>query len=263
MIELIKTELEKLPEADRRAVLREILQYIILSILYKTDLGKQLGFMGGTSLHIFFQTKRFSEDLDFNLLGKLPYPFHELLEIVHKELTLLGLESEYTVNTNTNVYKSFIKFPSLIHGLGFVAHKDEKVQIKLEIDIKPPKLYVYETDLMQGYGQESYVQRADLASMFAAKLYVCFHREYVKGRDFFDVLWFLQKNIVPYYPLMKELGLDIQSKSQVVDYFTKGLKKIDFALVKKDILPLLQGGDGMSVPEKDVFLTVLERWGKL
>ncbi len=55
-----------MPSGKMRGVLREYLQVLILKELYKLPDGKKLYFTGGTYLRLVHQTKRFSEDLDFN-----------------------------------------------------------------------------------------------------------------------------------------------------------------------------------------------------
>ena len=50
--------------------LREIMQEITLAWLYRANFFKHAAFYGGTALRIFHGLNRFSEDLDFSLLGK-------------------------------------------------------------------------------------------------------------------------------------------------------------------------------------------------
>jgi predicted nucleotidyltransferase component of viral defense system len=53
----------------KRNLLREYLQYVILEIIYRSDYGRYLIFMGGTAIHIIHGSQRFSEDLDFDNKG--------------------------------------------------------------------------------------------------------------------------------------------------------------------------------------------------
>ena len=70
---LLIDEIEKAyPEKLRpfkRFILREYLQYKILSYIYASQYGAKLSFIGGTALRILYDNQRFSEDLDFDNLG--------------------------------------------------------------------------------------------------------------------------------------------------------------------------------------------------
>lgn len=50
-------------------VVREYLQHLFLASLYRLDGAERLLFKGGTALRIMFGSPRFSEDLDFSLMG--------------------------------------------------------------------------------------------------------------------------------------------------------------------------------------------------
>jgi predicted nucleotidyltransferase component of viral defense system len=58
---------------DKINVIKEIVQEIILSGLARSDFFKYAAFYGGTSLRIFHNLDRFSEDLDFTLLQHDPH----------------------------------------------------------------------------------------------------------------------------------------------------------------------------------------------
>ena len=49
---------------DNKAILREIVQSIVLVGLSRTDFFKKASFYGGTALRIFYYLNRYSEDLD-------------------------------------------------------------------------------------------------------------------------------------------------------------------------------------------------------
>ncbi|MDZ7586936.1 MAG: nucleotidyl transferase AbiEii/AbiGii toxin family protein, partial [Patescibacteria group bacterium] len=58
-----------LPLGKKRGILREYLQALFLSKLYKNHLAAKLVFVGGTSLRLLRNLPRFSSDLDFDNLG--------------------------------------------------------------------------------------------------------------------------------------------------------------------------------------------------
>ena len=63
-------------------LIREYLQYKILDIIYNTEAGKQLVFMGGTCLRLIYGNRRFSEDLDFDNKGLKEDDFSDLSSII-------------------------------------------------------------------------------------------------------------------------------------------------------------------------------------
>lgn len=75
-------EFTKKYQTNERNILREYIQHLFLSELYKTSNADRLFFKGGTAIRFIFQSPRFSEDLDF--AGK---------NIIDKEIDTLFLEA--------------------------------------------------------------------------------------------------------------------------------------------------------------------------
>jgi len=82
-----------MPQGKMRGILREYLQVLILKEMYKLPEGKRLFFTGGTYLRLIHQTKRFSQDLDFNVDTMKKDAFEGALERVQKNLKKKVLES--------------------------------------------------------------------------------------------------------------------------------------------------------------------------
>src|SRR3989338_2166826 len=59
---------------------REYFQHFFLSELYKLPGAEQMLFKGGTALRIIYGSPRFSEDLDFSLLGVAERSIKEFTE---------------------------------------------------------------------------------------------------------------------------------------------------------------------------------------
>ena len=51
---------------DKFTIFREYLQILFLNYLYQEKLSEKIYFKGGTCLHLFYNSPRFSEDLDFS-----------------------------------------------------------------------------------------------------------------------------------------------------------------------------------------------------
>jgi len=85
---------------------------------------------------------------------------------------------------------------------GISPRKNQKLFIKLEIDCNPPADYHTELSFNQKYMPMN-IFHYDMASLFAGKLHAVLFREYTKGRDVYDLMWFIGKNAVPNYPQLE------------------------------------------------------------
>ena len=176
--------------------LREITQEILLAALGRTDFFQKAGLQGGTCLRIFHGLNRFSEDLDFALQERnSSFKLRPYLDSLEKELTAYGfeLETDDRSKVGQTVRKAFIKDDSLgnLLNLNFkpASGPMRKMRIKLEIDTNPPDGATYETMYLD-YPFPSAVCVFDLPSLYAGKLHALLCREYLKGRDWYDFVWY-------------------------------------------------------------------------
>jgi len=94
---------------------------------------------------------------------------------------------------------------------GLSEHKDRRLSIKLEIDSNPPKGAGLEVRVVNKYFPIAF-QSYDVPSLFAGKMHCVFSRRYVKGRDFFDIGWYLSKwqgikpNIILLNNALRQMG---------------------------------------------------------
>jgi len=70
----------------------------------------------------------------------------------------------------------------------------QTIIIKLEIDTNPPTGSVFSNHFLN-YPYPFSITTQDLPSLFAGKCHALLCRSYSKGRDWFDLLWYLQKRI--------------------------------------------------------------------
>lgn len=176
---------------------REYLQARILQSLQEDGAFLNWAFLGGTALRFLYRIPRYSEDLDFSLAD----PSHLCLfeEMLRKVKTRLNRE-EYTVDIKVSrektVRSAFIKFSGLPFELGISPHKSEVFSIKLEVDTCPPPGAGTETTLCRRFVTVN-VLHYDKASLLAGKLHACLTRQYAKGRDWYDLLWYLADRTWP------------------------------------------------------------------
>lgn len=174
-----------------RNLAREYLQALILQSLQRAGAMTALAFHGGTALRFLFSLPRFSEDLDFALEGgPATYAFRAYLQSIRKDLEAQGYTITLKVNDGKTVHSVFVRFPNLLFGLNLSPHRDEMLAVKLEVDTNPPAGARLATSLVRRHVMLN-VQHHDRASLLAGKLHAILQRRYFKGRDLYDLMWYL------------------------------------------------------------------------
>ena len=172
-------------------VAREYLQSRLLGALQRAGAMIPLAFHGGTALRFLFATQRYSEDLDFALEGSRErYDFRACLRAIQAELQAEGYIVEVKLNDQKVVHSAFVRFPGLLYELGLSPHRDEILAVKLEVDTNPPAGAGLETTVVRRHVILR-LQHHDRASLLAGKLHAILQRPYLKGRDLYDLLWYL------------------------------------------------------------------------
>lgn len=265
MKDILLNKIQKLSTHEEKYnVAREFLQELILHIIDKKGFFANLAFVGGTALRILYDLPRFSEDLDFSLIDKKDFSFEKLLEDLKKELRLYNFEIEIMRrDKEKNVLSEFIRFKSLLLDLGLSQHKNEKLLIKLEIDSNPPLGYQTEIALINKDFLFK-VQTYDLSSLFAGKLHAFLFRKYAKGRDYYDLLWFLAKKVPVNYNLLSSAAKQTQGEAFHVDAgILKNLLKAkiegtNFTHISHDATVFLGKKEEQAYFKKEYFLAAIE-----
>ena len=208
MIELIQQRLDSYaasnPVEEEQAT-KEILQEVALYSLWRAGFFEVAAFQGGTSLRILRRLPRFSEDLDFIL--KEPDPKFEwggYLDKLLEGLQEFGLQSEALDKSHMDqhVRKALLKDNSVTNQLNlafYQGHRDKKLNIKLEIDVNPPKGSEFEYSYLD-FPLDYEVCHQDLSSNFSLKIHTLLCRSYLKGRDWYDFNWYVKQGIQPNLP---------------------------------------------------------------
>lgn len=172
-------------------MVREYLQARILGVLQRCGAMIPLAFQGGTALRFLYSSARYSEDLDF-ALERAPsqYDLRSYLERIRKEFNAEAYNIQIKVNDKRTVQSSFVGFVGLLHELGLSPRRNEVISVKIEVDTKPPSGAALSTTVVRRHVTLN-LQHHDRASLLAGKLHAVLQRPYVKGRDLYDLLWYL------------------------------------------------------------------------
>lgn len=176
---------------EGRNLAREYFQARILASLQKSGAMIPLAFHGGTALRFLFSHGRYSEDLDFALEGNREnYDFRGYLKAIRSDLASEGYQIEVKVNDQKTVNSAYIRFPGLLYEMGLSLMQNEILAVKIEVDTNPPKGAGLATTVTRRYVILQ-LHHHDKASLLAGKLHAILQRSYIKGRDIYDLLWYL------------------------------------------------------------------------
>lgn len=174
-----------------RNLVREYLQARILASLQRSGAMIPLAIHGGTALRFLYSHGRFSEDIDFALEGNRQYyVFRTFLEAIRTELSFEGYKVELKVNDQKIIHSAFVRFPGLLFDLGLSPHRSEVLAVKIEVDTNPPEGAGVTTTVVRRFVMLQ-LQHHDKASLLSGKLHAILQRSYTKGRDIYDLLWYL------------------------------------------------------------------------
>ncbi|MEI8301449.1 MAG: nucleotidyl transferase AbiEii/AbiGii toxin family protein [Chlamydiota bacterium] len=245
---------------DAEQALREIMQQIALAGLQRSGFFEKAAFYGGTALRIFYGLERFSEDLDFTLLEANPdFSLQPYLDGMLKEFEALGMQVTVKEKNKTNktaIDSAFLKpgteWKELI--LKDIISQEKmgsrpEIKIKLEVDKTPPLGFTTEEKLLLR-PFSFYTKCYAAPDLFAGKVHALLFRKWgtrVKGRDWFDLEWYIKKQI----PLnlshlaIRSIDSDDWKKSSISEkeFTALLLKKIDavsFKAIKEDIVKFIR-----------------------
>ncbi|MBI5411788.1 nucleotidyl transferase AbiEii/AbiGii toxin family protein [Candidatus Peregrinibacteria bacterium] len=233
--------------ADKGALfnyLREELQYLILGFLF-TKTSYPIYFMGGTKLRLSYKINRFSEDIDFALDKPDPdFPsgvFFKDIESAFSE-KITGFKLHAKSNARRNVVKIMLAFAQILYDLKLSPLPDETIKIKIELDINPPAHAQYEQKQYRSLLSDYRVNTHDLATGFAGKLGAVLEREYQKGRDYYDLQWYLQQTppVLINLDYFNANSVQLQrstfkTSAELLKAVTKKVEALDLNLLKKDL----------------------------
>ena len=215
--------------------LREQLQHLILKIMSDQDWFWSVAFVWWTALRICYDLQRYSEDLDFSLIDGTNYDFLWWTKKITKELKYYGLsvDAKYKQWTIDNCY---FRFTNILQEKGLSQIKTQKLSIKIEIDTQAPWWWDLEKHIINTGSSLYPLKTYDLPSLFAGKLHALLWRSFVKGRDWYDLVWYLTQSIIPNYTLLEQATQQTEWKKLRLD--KEKIKKL--LLDKLDTITMVQ-----------------------
>ena len=248
-----------------RNLAREYLQARILGALQRSGAMTALAFQGGTCLRFLFSLPRYSEDLDFTLEGdRSLYDLGRCLRTVQAELSAEQYEVDLRIRDRRIVHSALVRFPGLLHELGLSPHASEVLAVKVEVDTNPPLGAKMDISLVRRHATLR-LHHHDKASLLAGKLHAILQRPYTKGRDLYDLIWYLSAPDWP-APNLPLLNAALRQSGWAGTELTfdswravlrERLDALNWGQVAADVEPFLERQEDVGLVTKENALSLL------
>jgi len=276
-VEIIQTKLlsyQCQTVLEQENALKEIAQEIALLALSRAGFFRVAAFQGGTCLRILYGLERFSEDLDF-ILEKPDknFTWKKYIASMQEEFSVYGFSLETTDREKLDraVKVAFLKADS---DGGLLVIKDNrtnkpKLRIKLEVDSNPPEGSAYELKYLD-FPLPYNINTQDLPSLFSGKCHALLCRQYTKGRDWYDFVWYISRgtpiNFIFLTNAISQVGPWRGENISITPHWLCQQLKLkmmamDWDEVKKDVMRFLRPRElaTLDLWSKEFFLSRLDK----
>ena len=265
---------------DETNAMKEIIQEIVLCGLSRGGFFDEAAFYGGTALRIFYGLSRFSEDLDFALIKpNHKFDLTKYFPYIEKEVKAYGLNLKVQTKDKTkdsNIMSAFLKGDTKEHILIFFTNNNfqnmssiKDIKIKFEVDINPPPgaSYEFKYKLLPSPHQ---IRLYDEASLFAGKIHAILCRNWnhrTKGRDLYDYIFYLSKEIKVNLELIKEklIASKVLSEDEkfnidiLKEMLNEKFKEINYTNAKEDVISFIDDTDSLELWNSDFFIEITKK----
>ncbi len=235
-----------LPNETKRVILKEFLQAYTLDFLYNHPVYRKLNFYGGTCLHVIYGLNRLSEDIDLDNSNGI-----DLSNLENDLLTFFRSNIGYadvTAKTQMGewgVRRTTLKFP-ILYALGLTSHANEPLHLKVEVSQHKQISIIRKTPVLL-FGRSFVAAHFSLETMMAGKMLACLERNFqkgegaaIKGRDFYDLLWFMQQKIMPLEDKLANDGCQSYTVQSAMELLGEKIAEMKLSDLAEDLLPLFE-----------------------
>lgn len=224
LIKALKKFIEEKKEASWpdfviKNAIKEYLQFPVLNFIYSQEEYQDFTFIGGSALRIVYNLPRLSEDLDFNLT---PEAYEKLdLELLGERLEKY-FQDKFLIKISFRIQgkqRLYLKFP-ILKELGLISEQSSSdfLYVKIEPSVDDFVNPEYDVFPISGFGFNFIIKTYTLKFLMTGKIGAILERNWfkgednevdIKGRDYYDLFWYLEKNIWPDYPnLSKKFNIN-------------------------------------------------------
>lgn len=251
-------------------LLREYLQVLILDFIYSSKEYKELFFYGGTCLFHLYNLPRLSEDLDFVDVKKKI----NIKELAKDVKVFLENKTGFLIDAKVQKFRIYFKFP-ILRELGFSKEKldSDYLFVKVEIfsDFNFCNKFKEEFKTIFKFNHSIIVKTFDISTLMATKIRAILYRNWkkvskegkvlakVKGRDFFDLMWFLEREIEPNLSCIE----NIKSKKELKEIILSKLENADARSISFDLKNFITNNnfnDDIGEKIKKIIENNIKKW---
>ncbi|MEW5814810.1 MAG: nucleotidyl transferase AbiEii/AbiGii toxin family protein [Spirochaetota bacterium] len=244
-IELIKKKAAQ-EEIGFALVLKEYVHLVILDYVFRKELFSNLVFQGGTALRLAYQGVRYSEDLDFVLNKKNKWFWNKLFQEFKPVVSRLKNFMPFIHEARLKLQKqseTFQRFHLIIDADG-LASKD-----RTNIEIANIPAYTHQVKILRypdlALSPALVVEKPE--EIFSDKVVAVFARDYIKGRDLWDLHYLINTLKLTLTPeIVKMAKKKIRDYGHEVNKFTREMSS-RFVVLEKE-------GPEILKTEMDLFL---------
>lgn len=242
----------------KRNLLKEYLQVVVLDFIYSHPRYSDLVFYGGSCLAHCFGLPRLSEDLDFvDEKGKIE------LSVLAGDLENYFLKNtDLPVKTVTQKFRIYLKFP-LLQELG-LSKKGETDLLFLKVEIFSRFNFCrkYKTEIRPffKFNRSILIKIFALPTLMATKIRAVLQRKWektdkqgkvtatVKGRDYFDLLWYLERGVKPNLNCLENFANLAELKQKLLNI----ISAVDAQSIRLDLEALIDNKKYIAKLSKEI-----------
>jgi len=237
----------ELDAETRRNALKEELQFYALNFIYHHPEYNKWTMYGGSALRIIHGLDRMSVDLDFEVSHAITEKFLDELknEIEEHFKNTYGVGVDFLTIKITTGRGMLLKF-HVGEELSF-GHPSKQVHIKIDLNHFVAPKTVHERRPINQDQLSFVIVTYNMSALMASKIAAIFLRgtrgigEAVyeeKGRDIYDLLWYMNKKVVPDFDYLVAKGIDIKDPRALFDKLTLQMNRVSDENLKQDLVPL-------------------------
>ncbi len=245
----------------KRNLLKDYIQVVILDFIYSHPKYSQMVFYGGSCLRHCFDLPRLSEDLDFVDLKK----DIQLADLANDLKDYFKKNTDLQAKIKVQPSRAQIKF-AILKELGLAGPSESDIlYLKLEVFKYFDFCAGYEvnTTPIFKFNRSMIMRTFDSSTMMATKIGAVMNRKWektskggqplakVKGRDYFDLVWYLSKTIKPNLNCL----MNKESASGLKEKLLAVIAKVDAKSIEYDLSPLMESSNfvkGLAKNIKDI-----------
>ena len=228
----------------RRNALKEELQYYVLNFIYHHPEYNNWIMYGGSALRIIHGLDRMSVDLDFEVSQAVSEKFLEGLkkEVDEHFANTYGTNADFLAIKTTKGRGLLLKF-TVGEELSF-GHSSKQIHIKIDLNhFVAPKTVTERRPINRD--QLSFVIITyNMSALMASKIAAIFLRGTrgigdaiyeEKGRDIYDLLWYMGKKVVPDFDYLIAKSIDVKDLRALFDKLTLQVNKVSDKNLEQDL----------------------------